>query len=113
MVSVFESWLVGEGIEAGVATVVTTATGVLAVVVLAVIADLVAKRVLLRAVVTLADRSETTWDDVVAERRVFHRFAHIAPALVIYFFAPAVLAAASATTFVRSGCLLYMVVVVV
>ena len=113
MVSVFESWLVGEGIEAGVATVVTTATGVLAVVVLAVIADLVAKRVLLRAVVTLADRSETTWDDVVAERRVFHRFAHIAPALVSYFFAPAVLAAASATTFVRSGCLLYMVVVVV
>ena len=113
MLSVFESWLVGQGVEAGVAAMAATGTGVLVVVVLAVIADIVAKRVLLRAVVELAGRTETSWDDVVTERRVFHRLAHIAPALVIYFFTPAVLAAAaSAATLVRSGCLLYMIAVV-
>ena len=112
MLSVFESWFVGQGVAAGVAAMVAPATGILVVVVLALIANLVAKRLLLRAVVTLTERTEASWDDVVTERRVFHRLAHIAPALVIYFFTPAVLAASSAATLVRSGCLLYMIAVV-
>ena len=112
--SIFESWLVGQGVEASVAGMVATAVGVLVVVVLAMVANLVAKRVLLRAVVKLAERTESSWDDVLTKRRVFHRLAHIVPALVLYFFAPAVLGAdGSATRFVTAGCLLYMVVVIV
>ena len=114
MLSVFENWLLGEGVAVGIAAMAATAIGILAVVVLAVIANFVAKRVLLRAVVTLAERTKTSWDDVLIERRVFHRFAHIAPALVLYFFAPVVLGTdASATRFVTAGCLLYMLVVIV
>ena len=114
MVSAIESWLVGQGVLPAVAAMAATVNGVLVVVVLAVIANVMARRVLLRAVVTLAERSETSWDDVVTERRVFHRLAHIAPAVVIYFFAPAVLTAGTTpTTVVRAGCLLYMIVVVV
>ena len=114
MVSIFESWLVDQGVGASVADVTATATGVLVVVVFAMVANLVAKRVLLRAVVKLAARTETSWDDVLTERRVFHRLAHIAPALVIYFFAPAVLGTdASATRIVIAGCLLYLLVVIV
>ena len=114
MVSIFESWLVDQGVGASVAAVAATATGVLVVVVFAMVANLVAKRVLLRAVVKLAARTETSWDDVLTERRVFHRLAHIAPALVIYFFAPAVLGTdASATRIVIAGCLLYLLVVIV
>ena len=114
MLSVFESWLVDQGIEAGVAAIAATATGTLVVVILAVVTNFVAKRLLLRAVVGLAGRTETNWDDVLTERRVFHRLARIAPALVVYFFAPAVLGAdSSATRLVTAGCLLYSVVVVV
>ena len=112
--NVLETWLVGQGVEAAVAGMATTAVGVLVVVVLAVVANFVAKRVLLRAVVTLAERTETTWDDALTERRVFHRLAHTAPGLVIYFLTPSVLGPdASATTLVTAGCLLYIVVVVV
>ena len=112
--SILENWLVGEGVAVGIAAMVATAAGVLVVVVLAVVANLVAKRVLLRAVVKLAKRTETTWDDVLTERRVFHRLAHVAPALVLYSLAPAALGAdASATRVVTAGCLLYMVVVIV
>ena len=89
MLSVFENWLVELGVESGLAAFGATATGAVAVLLLAFIADLVAKRVLLRAVVILTERTESTWDDVVAERRVFHRLAHMAPALVIYLLAPA------------------------
>ena len=134
MLSIFENWFVGLGLEEGIAGTAAVATGVLVVAVLALIAHVVARRVLLRAVVKLAERTETSWDDVLTERRVFHRLAHVAPALVIYRLAPAVLGAVtfveqvdvqdgvevlrqvavgSATTLVRNGCLLYMVVVVV
>ena len=112
MVSAIEDWLVGAGVAVAIAGMAATATAVLVVGVLAVIANVVAKRVLLRAVVSLAGRTQTDWDDVVAERRVFHRLAHIAPALVIYFFAPLVLVDAG-TTFVQAGSMLYMIVVAV
>ena len=114
MQSVFEEWLVERGLEATVAGMVATTAGVLVVVALAMIANLVAKRVLLRAVSALAERTETSWDDVLIERQVFHRLAHVAPALVLYFFAQDVLGAdTTATTLTKAGCLLYMVVVVV
>ena len=114
MLSVYKTWLVGHGLTTGIAGLAATATGFLVVVFLAVIANLVAKRLVLRAVIGLAGRTETGWDDVLIERRVFHRFAHIAPALVINFFTPAVFGTdTSATSIVTAGCLLYMVVVVV
>ena len=89
MLSVYKTWLVGHGLTAGVAAMVAIATGFLVVAFLAVIANLVAKRLVLRAVVSLAGRTQTRWDDVLIERRVFHQFAHIAPALVVNFFTPA------------------------
>jgi miniconductance mechanosensitive channel len=114
MQSVFENWLVELGVEPGLAALGATGGGVLAVLVLALVADLVAKRVLVRAVVGLTERTETQWDNVVAERRVFHRLAHLAPALVIYLGAPGVLdVGVTATTLVQAACLLYMIVVVV
>ena len=114
MLNVFENWLVELGVESGLVAFGATATGAVAVLVLAFIADLVAKRVLLRAVVSLTERTESTWDDVVAERRVFHRLAHIAPALVIYLLAPGVPGVGvTATTLVGAASLLYMIVVVV
>ena len=114
MQNVFENWLVEQGVESGLAAFGATGTGAVAVLLLALIADLVAKRVLLRAVVSLTERTESTWDDVVAERRVFHRLAHIAPALVIYLLAPDVLGVGvTPTTLVRAASLLYMIVVVV
>ena len=112
MLTAFEEWLLGQDVESGMAATAAVVAGGLVVVILAVVANLVSKRVLLRAVVSLAGRTQAGWDDVVIERRVFHRLAHIAPALVIYFFAPVVLAAA-ATTLVRAACLLYMIVVAV
>ena len=103
MLNAFENWLVGRGRRRGHRrAMAATATGVLVVVALAVIANFVAKRVMLRAVVKLAKRTATNWDDVLTERRVFHRLAHIAPALVIYVFAPAVLGASHSSS--RSKC---------
>lgn len=114
MLNVFENWLVELGAGADLAALGTTAVGVMGIVLLVIIADLVAKRVVLRGVVSLAGRTDTGWDDVLAERRVFHRLAHIAPALVVYALSPSVLGDGTRTTaLIQAGCLLYMIAVAV
>ncbi len=121
MMNVVEDWLLSQGLAPGAASFTLSATGVAVVLLLAWVADVVAKRVLLRVVVRMAERTETDWDDMITRRRVFHRLAHIAPALVIFYFARSVLQPEAAgtdpdsllTTLVKSGTLLYMVVVVV
>jgi len=49
------------------------------------LADVLAKRILLRAISRIVARTRFTWDDAIQERRVFHHLAHVAPAAVIYY----------------------------
>ncbi len=51
---------------------------------LAVIVDVVAKRIVLKTVRTIARRSKTRWDDELVEHNVFGRLVHLIPALVIF-----------------------------
>ena len=51
--------------------------------VVALIADLVAKRQLVRLLSGLALRTRSTWDDALIEQRVFSRLAQCVPAVVI------------------------------
>ncbi|HCT30411.1 MAG TPA: mechanosensitive ion channel protein MscS [Bacteroidales bacterium] len=51
---------------------------------LAFLADYVARRIFLVVVTRMAKKTETEWDDILLERRFFHKLAHFAPALVIY-----------------------------
>lgn len=56
------------------------------VIVLAIAANWVAKKVILRFVVAVVRRSATKWDDAFLKTRVFSRLSHIAPALVVQTF---------------------------
>ncbi len=51
----------------------------------AVVADLVAKRILLSSLRAVARRTQVTWDDALVGRNVFGRLAQLVPALIIYF----------------------------
>jgi len=61
------------------------AAGVLALLAGAVIIDLIVKRMLLRAVRTLANRSSVSWDNALVSHNVFGRLAQVAPALIVFF----------------------------
>lgn len=58
------------------------------VVLLALLSNLIAKRVLLRGLKAVALKTRSQWDDVLVERQVFDRLSHLAPALVVYVAAP-------------------------
>ena len=60
------------------------AGGVLSLTILAWAGNVVARRVFLGLVHRVASRTRSTWDDRLIERRVFHKLANVAPALVTY-----------------------------
>jgi len=59
------------------------AGGLLVLLVVAIVADFIAKRLLLGAIRMLASRSKASWDDKLVEHKVFNRLAQIIPALII------------------------------
>lgn len=54
---------------------------------LAILVNLITRKLLIRGVWYLAEKTPTKWDDILVEQGVFDRLGHIAPAAVIYIFA--------------------------
>jgi miniconductance mechanosensitive channel len=93
MIPLLVEWLRGLslGLNKEQAQVIAVAVGALAIIMLSYLANLVAKRLLLRLVTYLVSRTSTKWDDAFVKRRAFLRLSHLAPAIVIYLVAPEVL----------------------
>lgn len=66
--------------------VLTTVIVVVAIAVLCVLGNLIARKVLLRLVPKLIRQNKYTWDDKLYENKVFHRTAHLVTPLIIGFF---------------------------
>ena len=113
MPSFIHDWLLRQGLGRATDPVVT-GVEIALVVILAAIADIVAKRIVVRGLENLAGHTTTSWDDILVKRRLFHRLSHLAPALVVYFFAPAVLDGYDLwVVIVQRVCLVYMLLVAV
>ena len=79
-----DNWLINQGIGADSASVLSILLLAAAVILIAILANYTAKRILLSIVKFYVQKSTTKWDDVLLKRRVFQRFSHLAPAIVIY-----------------------------
>ena len=107
-------WLVQQGYSIAVVELLITLGQIVLVMVFAVLADVVAKRVVVRGLERLVGRTETRWDDIIVKRRLLHRLSHLAPALVIYLLAVPVLDGYDiGIIIVRRTSLIYMVLVIV
>jgi len=85
MAEKLRDWLFEQGFGEGLALYSAWLGLALAVVLLAAIANYVAKKFLLVGIAFVVKRSETKWDDALLRRKVFSRLSHLAPASVIYF----------------------------
>ncbi len=63
-------------------------TAVFAMILLAILANIIAKRVIVVAVRRLLMRSQSTRDDILVKNHVFERLSHLAPAFVFYSLSP-------------------------
>lgn len=89
MFDLIKNWLLEQGADGWVAEYASWAAAFVAVILLAVIANYVTRKVLLAMLSYVIKRTKTRWDDALLERRVLQRAAHVAPALVFYWFAAA------------------------
>ncbi len=87
----WQAWLTDHRVSEYWAEVLGTTAGIVLVVLLAVLANLITKRVILQVVHTVIRRTRMTWDDQLLETGVFTRLSHLAPAIVINTFGPGVL----------------------
>ncbi len=88
MLELLQNWLLGHGINDGLTFYLARAVAVMVVLVLAAIANFVAKRYILSALSHIISRSKSKWDDAVLRQRTLNRLANLAPALVIYVLTP-------------------------
>ena len=73
------------GITGQTAFVLSRGIIVLFVALLSVIANVIAKKIILALIGKIIAKTKFTWDDIVFKRGVFSRLSHLAPALVIYY----------------------------
>jgi len=80
----FETWFNAQLGLQQVAPIIMDIVILAFLLVLAVIANYLAKKFVLRLVEHFASKSHTNWDDVLVKRKFFRRLSHFAPAIVIY-----------------------------
>lgn len=83
----FKEMFLDAGLSVSVSSFLSTISLVLIVIVLGWLSNFIAKVFILKVVTTIVKKTETTWDDVFLEQKVFTRLSHLAPALVIWFMA--------------------------
>lgn len=91
VLSSLQERFVTHGMSLEAAHRVTEVIGVLALALLALAANVVAKQIILRSVSIVVRRTRFTWDDALLECGVFTRLSHLAPAMAINAFGDDVL----------------------
>lgn len=90
--------LVSWGMAPGTADALDHFIAFTVLVLIALAADQVCRRVVLKAVAQLVKKTKATWDDVVFDHKVMVRLSHIVVPLIIYLFIPVAFADTNADT---------------
>ncbi len=88
----FKAWLESWSWEQGGVEIAKILLCIVFLVILAWVAHRVTRRILLRMVERIIQKTKAKWDDILAEHRFFRRLSHIAPALVMAWLTPRIFA---------------------
>ncbi len=106
-----EHWLTSKGLHETVASELVALLKVLLLALLAYLIHFIVRRVLLKFVTQFARRTRTDWDDVMIQRRLFHRVAQFAPAILVWRLAPATFESDAMVEFTRHTAEIYMLLI--
>ena len=73
----------------------------LLIMLICVVANFITKKVVIRIITKIVKKTKFRWDNMLLERKVFHKLSHIVPAIIIYYFASAF---PNLSTCDRKGC---------
>ena len=103
--------LIGWGMSPATADWLDQFIAFMLVLLLAFVADFICRKVLLRAIARLVQKTKATWDDILFARRVMGYLSHMVAPVIIYLFIPVVFADTDSVTlnFIRRLC--YIVII--
>ncbi|MBE9492127.1 MAG: hypothetical protein IMY70_04520, partial [Bacteroidetes bacterium] len=81
-------WFIQLGLSENLATFFTELAGVIFLLIISIIGFYITKKLVVRAIHVIAKKTKNTWDDILIEKKVFHRLAYFAPALIIIYLTP-------------------------
>ncbi|WP_036691356.1 mechanosensitive ion channel family protein [Paenibacillus sp. FSL R7-269] len=77
--------LAGYGVSEQMSVYLSNIIMVLFIAMLSVVANLVAKKIVLKIIIHIINNNRYTWDNFFLEKKVFHKLSHLAPAFIIYY----------------------------
>lgn len=84
-VDLLKNWLVNHGVNTSLADMFKLLIVFSIIALIALLANYITKKILLAIVYRVAQKTQTVLDDILVEKKVFHKLAHLAPAVVIYY----------------------------
>jgi len=103
----FRDRLSAYGLQPEMAEYVVNIAMIGLIVLLCIVANWAAKKIVVRFVAKIVTRNKFHWDDILLERKVFHRLSHLVPALLIFYFASVF---PDYQPFIEKGAVIYLIV---
>ncbi len=85
MISEVKHWLIDLGLSVFWAEILKLVIVISVVFVISYIANFITKKFISVIVSRIVKKTTFTWDDILLKNKVFHRFSHVVPALIIYY----------------------------
>lgn len=105
-------WLIHFGINTNLANGIKIFIEIFVIATFSIVINYLAKKIILSILTKIVKRSKNQWDDVLLEKKVFHRFSHLLPAILIYYSSKYVfLGHAEIIHLIKSGVIVYLIVV--
>jgi len=57
---------------------------VLFIIILCVVANFIAQKIILKLVIRIIKHNKYSWDDILVDKKVFHKLSHVIPAIIIF-----------------------------
>lgn len=108
-----KNWLLENGLSQNSAFYLTLAIDVTVLLIICLIVDFIASRVVLNMVKSYVKKSRNTYDDIFLEKKVFQTLAHLLPAIIFWYSLPVIFQNVDVSLgWLRRGVTIYMIIMV-
>lgn len=77
--------LLGYGVDPAIVDPLAFAILIAVITLLCIIANFITKQVVIRFITHIVNKNKFKWDNILLERKVFHKLSHFVPAIIIYY----------------------------
>ncbi len=107
-------WLHKIGITGQLSEILCVVIILVGILIVSLLADFITKKILLTVIKKLAKKTHTVWDDILVDKKVFHKLSHIVPIIIVYYSINIAFPDSQiAVDFIKKAATIYLVIVLV